>query len=76
MSIEKGLSTGCTPAECYVHKRIRKDIVPKLLESRIILYTHQNTLTFTAECGKILSENITRNPQRDQSLIKLHIELA
>ena len=25
MSIEKELSMGCTPAECYVHKRTRKD---------------------------------------------------
>ncbi len=25
MSIEKGLSTGRTPAECYVHKRTGKD---------------------------------------------------
>ncbi len=25
MSIEKRLSTGCTPAECYVPKRILKD---------------------------------------------------
>ena len=27
MSIEKGLSTGCTSAECYVHKR-RVNILP------------------------------------------------
>ena len=27
MSIEKGLSTGCTPAECYVDKRTRRDFV-------------------------------------------------
>ena len=25
MSIEIGLSMACTPAECYVHKRARKD---------------------------------------------------
>ncbi len=36
----------------------------------------RNTLTLTATCGKILSENITRNPQRDQSLKKLHTEIA
>ena len=33
-------------------------------------FTHpqcQNTLTLTAECGKILSENIPRNPQRNQT---------
>ena len=29
MSIEKGLSTGCTPAECYVHKWTCKDSVKK-----------------------------------------------
>ena len=28
MSIEKGLSTDCTPAECYVHKRTRKHFAP------------------------------------------------
>ncbi len=28
MSIEKGLSTSCTPAECYVHKQTRRDIAP------------------------------------------------